>query len=50
MASNGGGSTGVVAVLVIFIIVLVAGFFAYRGGLFRGKQTSVNVNITTPQR
>ena len=50
MASNGGGSIGVVAVLVIFIIVIVAAFFAYRGGLFRGKQTSVNVNITTPQR
>ena len=49
MASNGSGSTGVV-VLVIFMIVLVAAFFAYRGGLFRGKQTSVNVNITTPQR
>ena len=50
MAGNGGGSTGVVAVLVIFVIVIVAAFFAYRGGLFRQKQTSVNVNITTPQR
>ena len=50
MASNGGGSTGVVAVLVIFVIVIVAAFFAYRGGLFRAKQTSVNINITTPQR
>jgi len=47
MGSNGGG---VVAVLVIFIIVIVAAFIAYRGGLFRGKQTSVNVNITAPQR
>ena len=45
MGSNGGGSTGVVAVLVVFVIVI-----AYRGGLFRGKQPSVNVNITTPQR
>ena len=50
MGSNGGGSTGVVAVLVISIIVIVAAFIAYRGGLFRGKQTSVNVNITAPQR
>ena len=50
MGSNGGGSTGVVAVLVIFIIEIVAAFIAYRGGLFCGKQTSVNVNITAPQR
>ena len=49
--SNGGsGSTGVVAVLVIFVIVLVAGFLAYRGGLFGGKKTQVDINITTPQK
>ena len=48
---NGGGSSaGVVAVLVIFIIVVVAAFFAYRGGLFGGKQTKVDINVTTPQK
>jgi hypothetical protein len=47
---GGGGSAGVVAVLVIFIIVAVAAFFAWRGGLFGGKNTKVDVNVTTPQR
>ena len=52
MGDNGGGgsSDGVVAVLVIFLIVVVAGFFAWRGGLFGGKNTKVDVNVTTPQR
>ena len=52
MADNGGGgsSAGVVAVLVIFIIVIVAAFFAWRGGLFGGKNTKVDVNVTTPQK
>ena len=36
--------------LVIFIIVIVAAFSAWRGGLFGGKQTKVDVNVTTPQR
>lgn len=48
---NGGGSSvGVVAVLVIFIILVVGVFFAYRGGLFGGKSTKVDINVTTPQR
>jgi hypothetical protein len=48
---NGGGSSaGVVAVLVIFVIVLIAGFLAYRGGLFGGKKTQVDINVTTPQK
>jgi len=50
MGDNGGGSnTGVVAVLVIFLIVVAALFFAWRGGLFGGRRTSVNVNVTVPQ-
>jgi uncharacterized membrane protein len=50
MADNGdgGGSTGVVAVLVIFLIVIVVAVLAWRGGLFGGKKTQVNVNVTTP--
>lgn len=53
MADNGNGggsSTGIVAILVIFVILAVAGFFAYRGGLFGGKQNKIDVNVTTPQR
>jgi hypothetical protein len=48
--NGGGGSTGVVAVLVIFLIVIVAAFFAWRGGLFGGKNTKVDINVTTPQK
>ena len=51
MGENGGGSSaGVVAVLVIFVIVVVAAFFAWRGGLFGGRNTKVDVNVTTPQK
>jgi hypothetical protein len=53
MAEEGGGggsSVGVVAVLVIFVIVLALGFFAYRAGLFGGKKTQVDINVTTPQK
>ena len=47
MGDNGGGaSTGVIAVLVIFLIVIVAAFLA----LFGGKTTKVDVNVTTPQK
>lgn len=48
--NGGGGSTGVVAVLVIFLIIVVAAFFAWRGGLFGGRNTKVDVNVTTPQK
>ena len=46
---NGGGNTGIVAVLVIFIIVVVLAVLAWRGGLFRGRSTNVNINVTAPQ-
>jgi hypothetical protein len=50
MGDNGGsGNTGIVAVLVIFLIVVAALFFAWRSGLFGGRRTSVNVNVTVPQ-
>lgn len=48
MADEGGSSTGVVAVLVIFVIVIVLAFFAWRGGLFGGRGTKINVNVTAP--
>ena len=46
---GGGSSTGVVAVLVIFIILVVGVFLAYRGGLFGAKQNKVDINVTTPK-
>lgn len=47
---NGGSSTGVVAVLVIFVIVMVGAFLAYRGGLFGGKKTEIDINIGAPKK
>ncbi len=46
---EGGSSTGVVAVLVIFIIVVVLAILAWRGGLFGGRTTKINVNVAVPQ-
>jgi len=40
----------VIAVLVIFLIVVAVLFFAWRGGMFGGKKTTVDVNVTTPTR
>jgi hypothetical protein len=46
MANDGSGNTGVVAVLVIFVIVLALGFFAWQGGWFGGGDgPDLNVNI-----
>ncbi len=45
---EGGGSTGIVAILVIFVIVIVLGFLAYRGGMFGGRSTKIDVNVSPP--
>lgn len=47
MADNGSGSTGVVAVLVIFVIIVVAALFVFGGRWFGGNK-KVDVNIQTP--
>ena len=49
MADEGGSNTGVVAVLVIFVIVIVVAVLAWRGGVFGGRSTKINVNVTAPQ-
>ena len=46
---EGSGNTGVVAIVVIFLIVVIAAVFAWRGGLFGGsKTTKVDVNVSAP--
>jgi hypothetical protein len=48
MADNSGsGTTGVVAVLVIFVIIVVAALFVFGGRLFSGNK-KVDVNISAP--
>jgi hypothetical protein len=50
MADNGGGSSvGVVAILVIFLILVAAAVFVFRGSIFGGKK-SVDINVTTPAK
>lgn len=50
MADSGSSNTGVVAVLVIFIIVAVGAFFAWKGGMFGGGGgTEIEVKIEAPR-
>ena len=49
MADNGSGSTGVVAVLVIFVILVVAALFVF-GGRWFGGDKRIDVNIGTPSK
>jgi len=53
MADDSGGgssSVGIVAVLVIFVVLIVGLFLAYRGGMFGGKKTQVDINVTAPTK
>lgn len=49
MGDNGSGSTGVVAILVIFVIIVVAALFIFGGRIFSGDK-KVDVNISAPSR
>jgi len=51
MVSNdrGGASAGVVAVLVIFVILIVAGLLIFGGRIF-GEKKEVDVNISAPSK
>ena len=49
MGDNGSGSTGVVAILVIFVIIVVAALFVFGGRIFSGDK-KVDVNISAPAR
>jgi hypothetical protein len=48
--SDSSSNTGVVAILVIFLIVVMFAFFAWRGGLFGGggKTNKVDINVSAP--
>lgn len=47
MGDNGSGSTGVVAILVIFVIIVVAALFVFGGRIFSGNK-KVDVNVSAP--
>ena len=47
--SESASNTGVVAILVIFLIVVLVALFAWRGGLFGGGgDTDINIKVDTP--
>ena len=49
-SERGSGSTGVVAIFAIVMIVLVAGLIAWRAGVFGGgsEKKSLDINVNTP--
>ena len=47
---GGGSSVGVVAIVVIFLIIVIGAVVAWRAGLFGGRSTQVNVNVSAPSR
>ena len=47
--SSGAGTTGVLAILVIFVILVVAALFVFGGRLFGGDK-KIDVNIQTPAK
>lgn len=46
--SSGSGSTGVIAILVIFVVLVVAGLLVFGGKLFN-KNKTIDVNISAPK-
>ena len=46
--SESSSNTGVVAILVIFLIVVIAALFAWRGGLLGGGTHKVDINVSAP--
>jgi len=50
-SGDGGSSTGVVAIVAIFELIILALLFVFRGRIFqRGGTTKVDVNISAPAK
>ena len=47
--SQSGSSAGIVAVLVIFVLLVLAALFMFGGRIF-GERKSVDVNISAPYK
>ena len=52
MADNGSSaaSTGIMAVLVIFVVLVIAALFIFGGRWFSGGDKRIDVNIGTPSK
>jgi hypothetical protein len=49
MADSSSSSTGVLAILVIFVVLVLAALFVFGGRIFSGNKR-VDVNIQTPSK
>jgi uncharacterized membrane protein len=48
---GGGGSTGIVAVLAIFVNIVLVALFVFRDKIFRGNgRQDIDVNISVPKK
>jgi hypothetical protein len=49
-SDTGSGATGIVAIFAILLMIMVAGFIAWRAGVFggAGDNKSLDININTP--
>jgi len=47
--SESGSSAGIVAILVIFVVIVLAALFMFGGRLF-GEKKGVDVNISAPSK
>jgi hypothetical protein len=47
--SDSSGSTGIVAIFAILLMIVIAGFIAWRAGVFGGgDHKSLDINVNTP--
>ena len=48
--SESSGSTGIVAIFAILLMIVIAGFIAWRAGVFGGGDShrSLDINVNTP--
>ena len=45
--ADSGNTTGPVAIVVIFVVVVIGGFFAYRSGMLGDGERDVNIDVKT---
>jgi hypothetical protein len=52
--AEGGNNTGIVALVAIFVLVVLVGFFGVRSGMFdeggAGRTTNVDVDVDAPAK
>jgi hypothetical protein len=47
-SESSGGSTAIVAIFAIMLMLVIAGFIAWKLGVFGGGGKSLDINVNTP--